>query len=406
MAVGVERPMKLKPFLAFGAFGIAASSLAQQLPHVDITLADNGADQLEVRIRPTADFNQMASNLVFTLRWQEQFGPALTPVAPVYPQSEYLPLSTMDLMNGGNGFLYRTFSAVAMAPMSEFGAAWQGGVEYPVCTLDVLTPGVEVILGNDDFTTANNRDFFMSLNGVDRTGGFFESPVPGVRASAVNSGNGYIDVLLTPEDDYFGWVNEIGFTLRWPANGSNLGAIIQTDAMLENLPIAKVGPEITLNGFTYQRFHGEGTRSLAVSHLGWTSNEDHQLLRIPVIGAIADATVADDAWTSTNDGAYSIVLNGQQRADGTDELLTSTGPVFAEVIPAMQVVGDELRVTTSPNGSGTLLLTVLNASGQPIAQHRAKWGVVERISLSGVSSGIYVLRASTTAGPAARRFLY
>ncbi len=398
--------MNLKPLLALSAFGHFAAASAQQLPTVDITLADNGADQLEMRIRPTADFNQMASSLVFTLRWQEQFGPALTPVAPVYPQSEYLPVSTMDLINGGNGFLYRTFSAVAMVPMSDFGAFWLGGVEYPVCTLDVLTPGVEVILGNDAYTAANNRDFYVSLNGSPQTGTFFQSPVPQTRASAVNAGNGFIDVLLTPEEDYFGWVSSIDFTLRWPANGASLGAIVQTDEMLENIPVAKVGEEVTANGYTYQRFHGAGTRSLAVSHQGWLANEDHRLIRLPVTGSIADATVADDAWTSDNDGAYSIMLNGQQRAGGTDELASSAGPAFQDVIPMMQVVGDELRVTTSPNGSGTLVLTVLNAAGQPVAQRRAKWGVAERIPMAGLASGMYVLHASTDAGPTARRFVY
>lgn len=388
--------------LALGA--VFMPCIAQ--PQVDITLADNGNNQLEVRLRPNGPFNEVVSGVVFTLRWQETVSPVLSVFEPTWPQSEYVPLYSTPIVNGGNGYLYRTYNAVALSLLSDFGLAWEGGQEYTICTMDILAPGAEVFLGNDAYTAANNRNFFVSLNGVSRTGTVYESPTPSTRASAVNSGSGFIDVLLTPESDYFGWVNEIDFTLRWPANGASLGAIEQADSVLSNLPVSKMGGEVTEGGFTYQRFHGEGTRSLAVSHLGWMANEDHRLLRLPVIGTMTDATVADDEWTNDHDGNYSLLLNGEQRASGTDELLTTTGPGFAEVIPMMQMANDELRVTTSPNGSGPLLLTVLNASGQPVAQHRAKWGVVERISLSGVASGMYVLHASTTSGPVARRFLY
>ena len=288
-------------------------------PMVDITLADNGNNQLEVRLRSEGPFDGVVSSVVFTLRWQETFGPALSVFEPVWPQSEYLPLYSTPIVNGGNGYLYRTYSAVALSPMSAFERSWDGGVEYTICTLDLLTPGVEVVLGNDAFTAANNRNYYLALGGLSRTGMVFESPMPGTRASAVNSGSGFIDVLLTPENDYFGWVNEIDFTLRWPANGASLGAIEQTDSVLSNLPISKVGGEITEAGFTYQRFHGEGTRSLAVSHLGWTANEDHRLLRLPVIGTMTDATVADDEWTNDHDGTYSLLLNGEQRAGGTED---------------------------------------------------------------------------------------
>lgn len=395
--------MKRATTLAAILGSIGLSSMAQ--PVVDITLADNGNNQLEVRLRPNGPFNHVVSNVVFTLRWQETFGPALSVFEPTWPQSEYLPLSSTAIENPGNGYLYRTYNAVALSPMHAFDRAWEGGMEYPVCVMNVLTPGVEVFLGNDEFTSANNRDYFVSLNGLDRTGSVFPSPVAPVSAKAINSGNGFMDVLLTPESDYFGWVNEIDFTLRWPANGSSLGAIIQDDAIAEAMPIEKVGPEVTADGQTYQRFHGEGASSLARAQLAWFANEDHLVLRLPIIGSMADAAVADDAWTSQNEGAYSILLNGQQMAGGTDDLSASNGPAFSEVIPAMQVVGDELHVSTSPNGTGALLLTVLNSAGQPVAGLRAKWGTTHRINMATWPSGIYILRAQTDQGIAARRFL-
>jgi len=380
-------------------FGLAAQ------PIINVTLADNGNNQLEVRLRSSGPFNGVVSGVVFTLRWQETFGPALSVYEPVWPQSEYLPISSTDIVNGGNGYLYRTYNAVAFSPMSEFERAWEGGMEYPVCVMDILTPGVEVFLGNDDFTAANNRDYFISLNGVERTGIVFPSPIPQVSAMAVNSGNGFIDVLLTPESDYFGWVNSIDFTLRWPANGSSLGAIVQDAAISEALPLEKVGPEVALNGFTYQRFHGEGTSSLARAQQSWLGNEDHIIMRLPITGSIADATVADDQWTSAHEGTYGIMLNGQPRAGGTDENSASAGPSFSEVIPSMQVVSDELHVSTAIGGSGTLVLSVLNAAGQPMMNMRAKWGTTHRINMATWPAGMYILRAQTDAGSTARRFL-
>lgn len=380
------------------------SSFAQAPPTVNITLADNGNNQLEVRLRPNGPFQGVVSNVVFTLRWQEQEAPAITLMAPIFPQSEYLPFGAMPIENGGNGYMYRTYSCVGLVPMEDFGHAWEGGIEYPVCTLEVLTPGIAVEIVNDGYTEANNSSFYCSLNGIPRTGSIYPTTIPEVSAMAVNSGNGYMDVMLTPSSDYFGWVSSLDLTLRWPAGLGSLGAIVQPEAIGMAIPMAKSGTEFTMDGFTYQRFHGDGAMSLAVAQCGWLAYEDHLLMRLPIIGGIGDATVANDEWTAANNGAYAIVLNGQPATGGTDELSAST-PEFGEVIPQMQVIGDELQVLSSANGSGRLTLTVLNASGQTMAKRRAKWGTLERISMAGWSSGLYTLRADTDAGPVARRFI-
>lgn len=381
------------------------SSFAQAPPMVDITLADNGNNQLEVRLRPNGPFQGVVSNVVFTLRWQEQQAPAVSLMAPVFPQSEYLPFGAMPIANGGNGYMYRTYSCVGLVHMEDFGHAWEGGIEYPVCTLEVLTPGVTVEIVNDDYTASNNSSYYCSLNGIPRTGSIYPTTIPVVSAMAVNSGNGYMDVMLTPSSDYFGWVSSLDLTLRWPAGQGSLGAIAQPEAIATAIPMAKAGPEVTADGFTYQRFHGEGAMSLAVAQCGWLANEDHLLMRLPVTGGMGDATVANDAWTAANNGAYAIILNGQPATGGTDELSASTGPEFGEVIPQMQVIAEELHVLSSANGSGKLTLTVLSSAGQPVAQRRAKWGALERIPMAGWANGMYTLRVDTEAGRTARRFI-
>ncbi|HRD53964.1 MAG TPA: T9SS type A sorting domain-containing protein [Flavobacteriales bacterium] len=395
----MEKQLLSTLFTGLGAMGAFAQ------PMVDITMAHNGADQIEVRLRPSADFNQVVSAVTFTVRWQEQFGPALSSIEPVFPQSEYVPVSSTPIVHGGNGFLYRTFNAIALVGMNDFGHAWQGGMEYPVCTLTVLTPGTQVELVNDDFTAANNRDFYVSLNGLPRTGSIYPGSGTTVNAMAINSGNGFMDVLLSPESDYFGWVNTIDFTLRWPAESGSMGAVVQEEPIASVLPLTKVGGEVTESGFTYQRFHGEGTMSMAVGQSAFWANEDHRIMRLPIIGSIGDATVTNDAWAEANDGGYSIVLNGHASAGSTDEAASSTGPEFSQVIPYMQVVGDELQASTSPEGNGNLVLTVYNAAGQRMAQRRAKWGTLVRINVASWPAGIYTMVATTDTGNTARRFV-
>lgn len=41
-----------------------------QLPTLDITMVAVGGNQLEVKVRPDADFDGLFSSLVFTIRWR------------------------------------------------------------------------------------------------------------------------------------------------------------------------------------------------------------------------------------------------------------------------------------------------------------------------------------------------
>lgn len=391
-----------KLLLPLVALSLATAVSAQ--PTVDITMADNGNNQLEIRLRPNGPFSSIVSNVVFTLRWQEELGPALSLIQPVYPASEYLPLGQSAIVNGGNGYLYRTFTSVSLSPLSDFGVAWEGGIEYPLCTIDVLSPGVDVFLGNDAFTAANNRNYFLSLNGIQRTGAVFESPRPTVSAMATNSGNGWIDVLLTPGTDFFGWVNSIDFTLRWPS-GATIGEVWQDPAVAANLAIAKVGEATTVDGFSYQRFQGTGTSSLAVAGLGWTANEDHLLMRLPVAGIAGEPVVANDPWTQSNDGTYSLILNGYQQAGETDDLSTDIIIPFSEVVTNMHMQGDLLHLTLANGPEGMVNIHVLNSSGQFMARAKAKWGTTHSISTAGWAAGVYTLRITTDFGYTARRFV-
>lgn len=374
-------------------------------PIVDITMADNGSGQLEIRLRPDGDFNELVSNVVFTLRWQEQFGPALSMIDLVYPQSEYLPVAPSSVVNGGNGYLYRTYSAVAFSPMHDFGHSWTAGMEYPICTLQVLTPGVTPELVNDAFTASNNRNYFVSMNGLSRTGVIYPDAPPVVNAMAVNTGTGYMEVRLMPETAYFGWVNEIDFTVRWPAAGGSLGAIEQDEAIASALPMEKTGPEVTIGGFTYQRFHGTGQHSLAVAGIGWFAQEEAILMRLPVAMGMGEPVVAADSWTATEGADYALLLNGQPRAGTTDDDLNTLVQEEVELISGLTVMPEALRVQLNTGSTGTAQLMVMNACGQLVARSSAWVPGSARIDLSSLAPGPYTLVAATAEGRAARRFI-
>ena len=75
----------------------------------------------------------------------------------------------------------------------------------------------------------------------------------------------------------------------------------------------------------YQRFHGEGTMSLAQAATGWAGGTDVLLFSVPVIGGATDVAVQNDAWTAANGGDYRILLNNSDQT-GPIDLSTSVQP--------------------------------------------------------------------------------
>ncbi|MBK8339030.1 MAG: T9SS type A sorting domain-containing protein [Flavobacteriales bacterium] len=184
--------------LAFGLTAAAATSA--QLPTVDIGLFDNGLGQLEVRLRPDATFNEFFSSLVFTVRWDAASGANLDAVAQVAPESNYMPV----LKSGGEvddqGYRYQVFAGFGTAPLSSFGLTWASSAEITLLTMNVLNGTSVFEIANDAWTTDpnNNGDFYVSLNGEDKTGVVYQIStglIEGVTATGWS-----MDVLPNPTD--------------------------------------------------------------------------------------------------------------------------------------------------------------------------------------------------------------
>jgi hypothetical protein len=394
----------LPDLLAAGALLLSGGLLAQ--PNVDITLVNNGHDQLEVRLRPDGPFDGIISSISFTLRWQEEFGPALSLIDLVPPQSYYLPVGPSPMVNGGNGYLYRSYAAFPVVTLADLEEAWEQGKEYTICTLDILVPGTEVVLADDAFTGANNRDYYISLNGLDRTGMIFDSAIPPVATKAEVAQDGSMEVRMMPEADFFGWVNGIDLTVRWPANGTTLGLIEQSDALSACIPMEKVGAEITHEGYTYQRFHGEGTNSLAVSQTGWLAEEESVLMRLPILGEIMDPVVANDAWTAANSGNYEIRLNGRPSAGTTDELTTGVASMVTDAAPIFHAEGSDLFVRLPADLKGPVQVNVVNSAGQLIEQLQSASGTEVHLPFATRAPGVHMIQVITEQGVHTYRYLH
>lgn len=391
-----SHPLLRRMALAAAALPVFASAQ----PMLDITMADNGAGQLEVRVRPDGPYDGLVSNLTFTIRWPEAAGMALDTANALYPAADYMYPSATQVVSGLNGYLYRTFNAVSMVPMFEVGQAWTAGTEYPLCTIDILVPGTEFTLGNDAWTAANNRNYFCSLGGYNRTGIVFPSlaPVTDVRSDL---DGGMLNVYLIPQGDFFGWVSQVDLTVSWPDDGTTyLGILEQPVELAGPVPVTKEGPETSAGGRKYQRFHGAGTMSLANAATGWTGGSDVLLFSIPVIGSATDVAVVNDTWTAANNGDYRILLNSTD-ATGAIDLNTAVLPVGSPTRFDVRAfaTGNDLRVqAVVPEPADGLELSLHSLTGQRLwgQQQQAPGTVVDlRIDRAAWPAGIYLLQART-----------
>ena len=369
------------------------------VPLVDLTMSDNGKGQVEFRIRPAGDFAGIMSALTFTVRWPADDGMALDTAVRCYPFQDAVPVSAVQPVVD-NGWMYRTFNGFGLTPLSDLGLAWQAGREYPICTADILVPGVTMELINDAWTTANNRSYFCSLGGFEAIGVLFPSPEPDVSIRSQDQGTGNLDIILTPSDDFFGWVTDLDFTVRWPTgSGVSLGVPIQDPEVAEYLPIVKVGGEVTAGGFTYQKFHGEGVKSIANSDDAWFADQDVLALSLPIFGVPQGITVMNDDWTAANDGDYLIELNSNPHEGAIEGIAMGVAAhtenaLEATVLPVANGFNLSLNL---PNTAKTATLSLHNIAGQSVWSNTREGahGSMSILAETGpVSDGLYILSVS------------
>jgi hypothetical protein len=162
--------------LLAGALALVAfvpNALAQG--RVDIGLYRAGGN-LEVRVRPEADFDGIFSSLVFTIRWDRSTGATLGDMVQEDPARQYIPILRSGNVRESGSTNYQVYAGFGMSAMASHSARWRAGEEVVIATIPV-TGKADFELVNDAFTNeaANNANYYVALGGADRTGVIFKS---------------------------------------------------------------------------------------------------------------------------------------------------------------------------------------------------------------------------------------
>jgi len=188
--------MNLHSFLKpLSLFGVLLTATSLQASNVDITMVPNNDGQLEVKLRPSANFDGMVSSLVFTVKWDAGSEAHLGAIQQEAPASTYLPISRSGGEQDAGGDRYQIFVGFGMTPMQWIPSDWVAGQEYTVVTIPV-TGTAEFSLVNNTWTGLNNADYYLALGGADETGTIYGDLSTGVIAG--DMGDGSVSVVPNP----------------------------------------------------------------------------------------------------------------------------------------------------------------------------------------------------------------
>lgn len=179
-----------------------------QLPVVDITMVPIASDQLEVRMRPDAYFDGLFAALVFTVRWESGSTATLSDFTPTPEVADYnMYPDVSGELGEANGFNYLVYAGFGSSSLLSEGQSWTAGVEFVLGHFTIIGGTGDFEIVNDAWTSANNGDYYVSLNGLDRTGVIYElstnvgqAQVPGQGARILpnpSSGPAQLDVELS-----------------------------------------------------------------------------------------------------------------------------------------------------------------------------------------------------------------
>ncbi|MBS1569959.1 MAG: T9SS type A sorting domain-containing protein [Bacteroidetes bacterium] len=190
----MNRPFLHKPFVLLALAGSLATA---QAANVDITMVPNSNGQLDIKLRPSANFDGLVSSLVFTVRWDAGTEAHLGAIQQADPAITYLPVSRSGGEQDAGGERYQIFVGFGMTPMQWIPTNWVAGQEYTVATIAV-TGTAEFSLVNDNWTSLNNADYYLALGGLDETGEIYGGTTTGILAG--EAADGGVSVVPNPTD--------------------------------------------------------------------------------------------------------------------------------------------------------------------------------------------------------------
>lgn len=160
----------------FAALALMTAVPAFAQGRMDIGLFSPSEGQLEVKVRPSADFDGVFSSLVFALRWDKNTDIALLAPKQSDVIAQHIRTSRSGDVRANGPFEYQVFAGFGFDALQNTGIHWEAGQEYTIMTIPVTGKGT-VELVNDEWTgeTEVNADFYISLGGADHTGSIYKS---------------------------------------------------------------------------------------------------------------------------------------------------------------------------------------------------------------------------------------
>ncbi|MBK9421875.1 MAG: T9SS type A sorting domain-containing protein [Flavobacteriales bacterium] len=152
--------------------GLVLSIPALAQPTVQIGIFPSAVSgQLDVRLKANGDFDQLLSNLLFTISWPTASGIGLDN-AQLVNLCDRLPIvPNGDGVQQSGGRSYQTYFMLSLQSLAG-GCPLLSGQELTVMRVPVtgLSACTDISIANDSFTANNNKNYYISLNGQDRTG--------------------------------------------------------------------------------------------------------------------------------------------------------------------------------------------------------------------------------------------
>ncbi|MDQ3101584.1 MAG: T9SS type A sorting domain-containing protein [Bacteroidota bacterium] len=188
---------------------IGSSAWSQCPAFVDITVRPNENDQIEVWLRPGADFQDVFSSISFNIRWID--GEANLGATSV--EVPYMTIGTAGPEHVDGIYRYQIYFGLSLASIGSTNA-WVAGEEVLLTTIDVINGNTVFTISEDEFITdpfTLNGAYYVSLNGEICTGDIYSFSTGGVEAGTAlpevsispnpTSGNSAITVRLTETAD-------------------------------------------------------------------------------------------------------------------------------------------------------------------------------------------------------------
>jgi len=405
----MRQSYKMKAVMKWG-IGVMLLHLAPcfghaQLPEVDIGLFKADSATLEVRLKADENFDKVVSNIAFTIRWKNFTGASLDDAQQTMPQQAYIPMAKSDSTHQEGSYRYQIFAGFGMNAMDQFNADWQQGNEIVLMTIPVKKGLGKFQIVNDSWTgdINNNGDFYVSLNGEDRTGSIYKSTVDfcshlsvttdpeNVSCKSGMDGTASVDLagdatLFTATWSTGATRDEVtglaAGTYEVTVSGAG-GCVLQEEVSINEPAQALASPVLLDQGDTLRGYHPLGAQVTYSWYLNGKeiNTADGEVLRIDKSGNYFVAVEDSNGCFKTSD-TLTVDITGQPGKDSQRDVL--------RILPNPHDGLFKIRVNIQSDRKSKL--EVSNPLGQVVYKKHLTGSFQGSLDFREMSSGVYLVK--------------